>query len=409
MWPLLGLLVGAAAVLAGPGAGPTPYDGQSEGPIRVVSVGHEVRFPREIELDLVVESDADITEITLFYRRGQRSNVQVYGYPRFTPSGTVTAKFVIDTDGANFVPSGSDIEYRYAIRDARGRSLETPIYRLEYLDPAHEWHRLAVDDFTVVWHDRPEDAVRAAAADVAGRLASLKSMLDLEQAGPYKAVIFNSRAEADRSFPMISDAATRGHLYAGFAFSDEGVYMLVGLGREGMAHELAHLYVGEAVDSPFAIMPAWLNEGLATYFGSDPAARSPRPVTSSEDSLPLRSMDAIPGRPDDVRAFYAKAGSVVAYMMKYWGPESMAALLSAINDGWRVEDGVMEVYGLGLEELEQRWREDQGVRAEQGPLPDVGSLFTSILIASATAVAVLAFVLRHLRRRALDGADDLDN
>ena len=93
-------------------------------------------------------------------------------------------------------------------------------------------------------------------------------MLGLVTAPPMKAVILNNRREADRGLPTVSEAATRGHLYGGFAFRDYDLFVLLGLSEDGIVHEATHLMVNEAVDSPLARVPDWLNEGLATYFES---------------------------------------------------------------------------------------------------------------------------------------------
>ena len=40
----------------------------------------------------------------------------------------------------------------------------------------------------------------------------------------------------------------------------------MGLNTDGIIHEMTHLLLAEMVDSPFARIPSWLNEGLAEYF-----------------------------------------------------------------------------------------------------------------------------------------------
>ena len=74
-----------------------------------------------------------------------------------------------------------------------------------------------------------------------------------------------------------------------------------------MVHEATHLLLDRAVDSPLARVPAWLNEGLAMYFESDSYRREATVARAARDSALLRlgAMNTVPGRPEDVRQFYA--------------------------------------------------------------------------------------------------------
>ena len=54
-------------------------------------------------------------------------------------------------------------------------------------------------------------------------------------------------------------------MFQGFAFPERGVFVGIGLRPGLIVHESAHLMLEEATDSPGARLPAWVNEGFATY------------------------------------------------------------------------------------------------------------------------------------------------
>ena len=100
--------------------GGTPEDVlRPPAPIRVLSTSASIDFPDELVLRLEAESDSRIERIRLDYQIGGQT-VRTYGYPRFTPSKRVSADFVIETDGARYLPSGADIAYTYTIENAAG-------------------------------------------------------------------------------------------------------------------------------------------------------------------------------------------------------------------------------------------------------------------------------------------------
>ncbi len=396
-----GIIVSSVLALVAFGAPSGSPQPQSEVPIRVVSNSHEVRYPDEVVFTLEAEATSRIVEVALYYRLARQS-VKVYGYPNFTPSTRVSTDFRLKTGGASYLPTGLDIEYYYRIVDELGNSLETRRYSLEYSDPGYLWQELRQGGLVLLWHDLPEERVREVAANVGRRLEDVKNVLGLVTAPPMKAVILNNRREADRGLPTVSEAATRGHLYGGFAFRDYDLFVLLGLSEDGIVHEATHLMVNEAVDSPLARVPDWLNEGLATYFESSGQRGEPALARAVRDGdlLSLPAMNSVPGRPEDVRVFYAQSRSVVSYLIDTYGPQRMTSLIRTLNGGSRIGAAVNEVYGVSLGELEDRWREDVIGSTTLTPRPDAGTIATTALIAGAIATAFVVWIYRWLTHRA---------
>ena len=396
--PILSLIAGAAVLItswAGDGLSPSP---QPREPIRVLSASHQIDFPDEIVFSLEVESAVEIAEVRFLYRLGGQ-DVVIYGYPDFAPALRVSADFRVATGGQSYVPSGVDVTYHYLLRDTDGNILETEERSFEYKNPAFDWQTYRQGDLIVLWHDRSPEDVAQVAADVGRQLTDVKALLGLEDVPPMKAVILNNLREAGRSFPAVSDAARRGHLYGGFAFGDLDVFVLVGLQRDGMVHEMTHLLLDEAMTSPLARVPAWLNEGLAMYFESGNAGRGNTVSAAANRGglLPLRAMGTVPGRPQDVRLFYAQAWSLVDHMIDAHGPDRMAAFLDSLGRGTRVELALQQTYGVGLEDLEAEWKRRVTGEPPGSAATGFALVGTSAIIAGAVAIAVVAMVVRWLR------------
>jgi hypothetical protein len=221
----------------------------------------------------------------------------------------------------------------------------------------------------VLWHDRPSDRVETAAERVDNRLTEIRNVFGLDSAPVMRAVILNDRREATRSFPPISSAATDSHLYAGFAYGEYDLFVLVGLGVDGMVHEMTHLLLDEAIVSPLGRVPAWFNEGLAMYFESGGSRTDPDALAAARSGslLSLTAMRGQPGRPADVRLFYAQARSLVRYMVQHYGESSVSRVVHALSLGSRFEDAVASAYGRPLEVLDEEWRLTLGVVPSADP------------------------------------------
>ena len=373
----------------------------AQAPIRVISSTHEVYYPDEVVFRLLAEAVSPITEVTFFYILA-RQGIKVYGYPDFIPGRRVSADFSLKTSGGSYIPSGVDIEYYYQIGDEDGNTLVTQRFLLEYRDPGYRWQELRYEELVLLWHDLPVGRVREVAENVGLRLKAVKELLGQETVPPMKAVVLNSRREADRGFPFVSQAAKAGYLYGGFAFPDFGLFMLVGLSEDAMVHEATHLLVSEALDSPLARLPTWLNEGLAMYFESNSRGREATLARALRDGalMSLGSMNSVPGRPEDVTLFYAQSWSVVKYMMDTYGTKHMGELLGAVNAGANIEAAILDVHGINLEELERQWEADVKRALPPATRLDIGTIATSGIVASALVIALAASLLRWVWRRA---------
>ena len=135
-----------------------------------------------------------------------------------------------------------------------------------YRDPSFNWQEQHEGSLVIQSHDIPVDRVSEVAMKVNNRIDHVRDLIGLKDIPDMKEMILNSRQEANSSFPMASYAARRGHFREGFALVDLDIFVVVGLNVGSRVHEIAHLFLHEAVDFPFARVPAWLNEGLATYF-----------------------------------------------------------------------------------------------------------------------------------------------
>ena len=382
---------------------------RAESSVRVIADRHEVDYPRAIVLRLDLESDEEIAEVTLFYHLAGKPS-RVYGYPQVMVGRSVSTEFSIKTGGANYLPSGVEIEYYYRIQDSRGGVLETPHVKVTYLDPAYRWRELREGDLVVTWHDLSEERVRKVVTDAEARLRVAKEMFGLDDVRPVKAVIFNSRKESERGLPFVSEAASQRHLYGGFAFQAYDQFVLSGLSEHGITHEATHLLLGQAVSSPLAKIPAWLNEGLATYFEASDfgRARTVAGAARGRRLLRLRSMGAVPGRPEDVVVFYAQAWSIVTHMIETHGAERMGALLDALDSGLEIDEALRSVYGMGVDGLEAEWRALLEGSISPWPMPDPGTVGTSALITGAAAFAAVVSAYRWLVRGPAEPEDPED-
>ena len=383
--------------------------------IQVLSNNWEFRFPGDVVFNLEVEGEVDIVEVRLYYR-ADSSGPWIYAYPGLTPSRRVETSLNLKLSGMSYIPPGTEVEYYYSILDSQGNMLETSPETFVYFDNRFRWRTTNAGLLTIFWHDVKEKRVRQVAQQVEKSLLEISQRLQVTLNRPVRGIIYNSRAEARQALPYLSQTITDQQVFQGFAFPDRGAFVGIGLDASLIVHESAHLLLREATDSPRAKVPAWVDEGFASYVepGAHGSTRS-FPKGVSPGTIPLKQMYSVPGRPEDIRFFYRKAESVVGYLLESDGPAQFREFLQGLTEGQDSDEALITAYGFGLGELERRWAsavgQGEGREPSNGasPLPYLDTALIGVIVVVVTVVLAANYLVRNLRRRKerLDESDGL--
>jgi hypothetical protein len=376
--------------------------------IKVLDIREEVNFPGDLTFTLTAQGDQEIVEVRLLYRALDRS-IWSYAYPQFSPGRRITARFNLRTVGVGYIPPGTEVEYYYVIRDAEGNVHQTEPAVVEYTDDRFEWERAQVGPLVLLYHDVPESTVNSVTEEVKAQLQRISSLLPVEQDRPLKGVIYNRRSEALDAFPFQSQTISDAHVFGGYAFPPNGVFVGLGFQTRLIVHETAHILLARAIGQDAHNLPAWLDEGFASY--AEPGSRPYSVESLRPRGLPLRTMSRVPGTPGAIGVFYRKAESVVAYLIEDYGAERFQQLLGELGQGRATPDALERVYGFDVAGLEDRWARDaDGTTAPAPGSPSGTSPFMHLsswaiggLALAVMAVLAVRYLFRKLRPAAGGG------
>ena len=133
-----------------------------------------------------------------------------------------------------------------------------------------------------------------------------------------------------------------------------------------VVHELTHVVTKQAGEG-IAELPAWLDEGVATYSEGDWRARRGLALQRALEDRPhpQRPLDRFqhqyPRRPVDL--FYGQAADIVEALLDEFGDERFADLFAVFKRGSTVDAALMEVYGFDREGLDAFYRTQRGLEA----------------------------------------------
>ena len=352
---VVALLVAAYLVFGVPNPPATMAAG---GEIEVLETHQQVNYPSGVRLSITVESEAEIAEVRVYYRAAG-SRQWGYAYADFDP-GTrrerrtrVVATQSIPVRESTYIAPGATVEYYFEVRDVAGNVVKTDRTVVEYLDGRFDWRRVSIGPLELVYHDISDSRVEETARALRQDLERVRELLQLNQVLSFKGVVYNSYADANAAFPVQSQTTTDHGTFAGYAFPEQRVFVGQGLDRRIIVHESTHLMFRDALGNRNVEVPAWLNEGFATYM--EPNVR----VRSSSDlyrrTPRLKAMQSVSGTPETIPVFYHKSVSVVAHLIEDYGEDRFRLLLAELAGGRTIEVALVGVYGFDEHGLDSSW------------------------------------------------------
>ena len=363
---------------------------EADSPVAHVSIqtmSEEIVYPSEIKFRITGTSEADLKNVVLRYTLGN-SEVEQYTYMEFSGSSNFSANGLIPTDGESYVPPGTTITYRYEVVTSSFEPFTSVENVLSYLDPSYTWTSHKGDYLTLFYHDISKSEIVELSETIDELTPRLRQFLGSDSDLTYTGVIINNSAELLKASPKISQAAINTRLYGGFAFNKYGLFIIGGLSKNSTAHEMTHLVVSEVLNSPSAKVPAWLNEGIAMYFEPDNLQRSRAAIQAYKSGVlkPLSQLRTSPGRPTDVRVFYAHSHAVVKYLINTYENKKFQELLVSLQNGTDIETAMKSVYGFSENELDFQWRKSLEPKISEKFVADLGLLSPSLLILAAILI-----------------------
>jgi hypothetical protein len=348
---------------------------QDPAEVTIVRSGAESQFPEGMTFFLDVESDVRIDDVRVVFTVGDRgTNTYSYLELEYVSEALTNGEFYHRTNSRDrYIPPGTTITFFFEITDETGYTHVTDPETFRFDDARYEWEEVILETVTILYHGplrtRAERLAEAA-------VESLHLMADVTGADitkPITMTLYNNNAEMIGAVARRSLASSRELVTEGQAFESESlVLVLAGRSDIGTAtHEMTHILVARASGGAGNV-PLWLNEGLAEYGNLDQTVTYERFLEWAEGTdrlTPLKNLRSFPGDPNLTLVAYGQGRSAVEYMLEEFGNEKMRQLLAVLGGGVGIDGALQAVYGFGIDDLQNQWREYIGADPYVDPTP----------------------------------------
>jgi hypothetical protein len=348
-----------AAVLIMP-----PVTMRAQNDISLIDSSAQVYFPSGLAFNIEAESQNDIVTIRLHYQTERMTYAPVTeeAWPVFTPSPKVKTQWVWDMRKVRLpLPPGGTVKYWWTIEDSAGNSLTTPSQEVSFDDLRFDWKNLTSGKITLYWYKGDQNFIvqlLAACQQALNRLAQ-DTGVQLEQ--PVSIYIYASSEDLRSAmvFPQEWTGGVTEYEYRTIAIGIPTNELSWGKGA--IAHELGHMVTHQITYSPYgAILPTWLDEGLAMYAQStvDPYFKSILNEAISKNRLiSVRSLASpFSAIPEEAYLSYAESQSIVTFLIQTYGSDKMLQLLNVFKEGSTYDDALIQVYGFDEDGLDTLWQ-----------------------------------------------------
>jgi hypothetical protein len=132
--------------------------------------------------------------------------------------------------------------------------------------------------------------------------------------------------------------------------------------EQQIPHELTHLILYRKTGNSNSLLPAWLQEGLATQVEISPNPNFDFALANAVEKQNLISIAELctnfPQDPALEFLAYAQASSFTTFLYNKYGQAWMEELIQAYTSGFDCEQGVKTVLGKSIAQLEDDWLEE---------------------------------------------------
>ena len=321
--------------------------------IEVLSSSVTSEFPLGIRFRLEARSEGQIEEIAVRFRVGEQTRGE-YNYLELEQSGQlVDSELLFRTNtGARYIPPGTIIRYSFELTDTEGNQFETEQEVFIYEDVRFEWSEISEGAVTVAYHGPVLRRAEAILDAIIETNSVMGPILGANLDEPIRVTVYNNVREMLEALPPGSTTIRRELITEGQAFVNIGTLLVLGSGngvRGTAGQEVTHILTHRAGDSVFRNVPQWLDEGLSELGNPEPGISydiALQFALANDRLLPITSMSALPGNPEDVIIFYGQARSIVQYMVVEYGIDKMGELMAVMKGGTNVDNAIQEVYGV---------------------------------------------------------------
>ena len=354
----------------------TAQNNEENSPVRFLDGGLESNFPESIRFFTTFESDIEIDDVRVRFTTGPITTGQ-YDYldidERSESLFDGELLWRVNTS-ARYLPPGTTVDFVFEAIDEDGNEYLSDQYSQMVFDARFEWEVVSRGPIHVYYHGPVQVRAERLAEAAQESMEMMGPITGSEIETPIVVTLYNNNAEMIGAVSARSATISRELITEGQAFFDHSVVLVLSGSRDigTLTHELTHILVGRAAGGSTALVPLWLNEGLAEFGNLDKGLSYVYFLDWAVDTqrlIPFTRLQSFPGDPNLVIVSYGQSRDFVEYLIETYGADKIAETLASIGEGRSGDIAIRNIYGKTVQQLDNEWRDKIGADPYVPPTP----------------------------------------
>ncbi len=363
----------------------------------------EVHFGEEIIFHLEIEGERKIVRAWVelgFKEEPLKLIFQLTPHKLAPPLSKLSLISRVEAEAGD-IPAGTVIYFRWCWEDIEGGITRGDIKSLIYRDESFAWQIIESDHFYVYYPKGKGKIGRKVSSSAEKIYRSVTEALKFIP--PQKINIYLYISHQDYMEAVGRDRTWE----AGSTYPEFNLIIIKPVDIEGLLHhEFVHIVFGQATNNNYTV-PAWFNEGLATYLAGEFNFWRQNLVLLAvvrESTLNLYEMsDFAMLSDDDISLAYAQSYKVIEYLVSNYGEDILTNIETSLAEGVSFEEALWKFTSKDITSLDGDWM--RWLKASY-----VGNNFARVILAflnvapflPAAILVLLAYlIIRHRRAQVL--------
>lgn len=352
----------------------------------IVSTTQQINFPTDISFSALVENGDQLSEAILFYRILPEGPITRQVAEISSGDVTRLAASIPTAGMGTWIPAGSTIEWNWRLTDRNEVSVDTDGELFQYDDPRYEWVPIEDERLVLFYYGDNRGTAERLHRQGSDVIDQMSALLGVELDFQARVYMWASPADANGVERVESQGFEEQVITGGTRVLADLVHMFQPT-TWVVRHELTHILTKIAGEGGIGSIPAWLDEGTATYSETDWRVRRGAALNfaiETDQLFSVRGLTSSANEPGRVDIFYGQSGDIVTYLITTFGEQSFADLFSVFKRGSTVDNALQEVYGLDRDSLTNAYRgfvgledladvEDRSTVIEDEPINPIGT------------------------------------
>lgn len=341
-----------------------PASARAQTPITDVRSTADYRYGQVVTFRLEANSDIPITQVTLAFSTPGLPNTYTAGIS-FEPTQTIAVTQSVDLTQVRLAPF-APVTYWWILTDRNGDAYTLPDAHMTYADDRFRWQQGERAGVIIHWTASDPALAQAALDTIAQARPHIEAIIPASWPMPLHIYLYPTSSDLRAALRLAGSDWVGGHaspvLGVILVSAADAVTAPATLQRS-LPHELTHLLLYEATGPGYDTVPAWFNEGMATWLEQNPNPHYPamlQQAFSANRLIPFTDLCLrFPASEDQALLAYAESASLVTTIQARYGNHALTELVAAFADGLRCEAAVQRVLGISLAELTGIWWQSQ--------------------------------------------------